>query len=345
MNHIRLPAEWEAQSGVMLTWPHKFNDWAAQLAQVEQVFINIAREISLRERVLIVCYDEEHQQHITACLQQAQARLEQLRFAIAPSNDVWARDHGPISVYQDDSLTLLDFIFNGWDNKFPASLDNQINLKLAAQHSWGAHPLKPIKLVLEGGGIEADGQGSLMITASCLLESQRNPNLDQAQMEKQLSQYLGSERFLWLHHGHLAGDDTDGHIDTLARFCDAGTIAYVACDDPQDEHYDALQQMKLELEAFRTANGQPYRLVPLPMPAAKYDEALQRLPATYANFLIINGAVLVPTYDDAQDENALQAIQGCFSDREIVGIDCLALIQQYGSLHCVSMQLPAGILN
>ena len=345
MNQPRLPAEWEPQSGVMLTWPHKFNDWAAQLERVEKVFINIAHEISLRELVLIVCFDEAHRHHIENALRDSPRRKDKLRFAIAPSNDVWARDHGPITVIEEDTISLLDFIFNGWDNKFPSILDNQITLRLASQQTWGMHPVKPVKLVLEGGGIESDGNGSLMLTSSCLLESNRNPNLDKGQIEKQLASYFGSENFLWLNHGHLAGDDTDGHIDTLARFCDENTITYVACDDPQDEHYDSLQQMKAELETFRTRAKQAYKLIPLPMPSAKYDEHLQRLPATYANFLIINKAVLVPTYEDSNDEQALHALQSCFPDREIIGIDCTPLIQQFGSLHCVTMQLPAGILD
>lgn len=345
MNIPRLPAEWEPQSGIMLTWPHAKNDWADLLGEVESVFITLAHQISLHELVLIVCFDHKHQQHIKQLLAQTQTVKENLRFAIAPSNDVWARDHGPITVSNEDSFTLLDFTFTGWDNKFPSSLDNQITLKLANQRAWDSHSVKPINFVLEGGAIESDGKGTLMLTASCLLTSNRNPNMDKTNIEKQLSRYLGAEHFLWLNHGHLVGDDTDGHIDTLARFCDEKTIAYVACDDPQDEHYAELLLMKVELKSFRDRRNKPFKLIPLPMPSAKYHEHVQRLPATYANFLILNGAVLVPTYDDRHDEQALSALQSCFPDRKIIGIDCSPMIHQFGSLHCVTMQLPAGVLQ
>lgn len=345
MNIPRLPAEWEPQSGIMLTWPHAKNDWADLLGEVESVFINLAHQISLHELVLIVCFDHKHQQHIKQLLAQTQTVKKNLRFSIAPSNDVWARDHGPFTVSNEDSFTLLDFTFNGWDNKFPSSLDNQITLKLANQRAWDSHSVKPINFVLEGGAIESDGKGTLMLTASCLLTSNRNPNMDKENIEKQLSRYLGAEHFLWLNHGYLVGDDTDGHIDTLARFCDENTIAYVACDDPQDEHYAELLLMKVELKSFRDRRNEPFKLIPLPMPSAKYHEHVQRLPATYANFLILNGAVLVPTYDDRHDEQALSALQSCFPDRKIIGIDCSPMIHQFGSLHCVTMQLPAGVLQ
>lgn len=345
MKQLRLPAEWEAQSGIMLTWPHAQNDWAELLPEVEKVFIQLAQHISQREKVLLVCFDEKHCEHVRSCLQNSATLMARLRFAIAPSNDVWARDHGPVSVAHDHSITLLDFTFNGWDNKFPSSLDNQITLRLANQSAWGSSSIKPVSLVLEGGAIESDGKGTLMLTTSCLLESDRNPGMGKQQMEKQLATHLGAEHFLWLSHGHLQGDDTDGHIDTLARFCDEHTIAYVACDDPLDEHYDSLKQMEAELNSFRSKNGEAYTLVPLPWPSAKYHEHVQRLPATYANFLIINDAVLVPTYNDASDAQALQTLQSCFPQREIIAIDCSPLIHQFGSLHCVTMQLPAGVLD
>ncbi len=200
-------------------------------------------------------------------------------------------------------------------------------------------------MILEGGSIEVDGTGALMTTAHCLLSSTRNPDLKREQIEKQLGEYLGINRFLWLKHGELIGDDTDGHIDTLARFCDPETIAYVACDDPQDEHYPGLQMMKQELQSFCAATGKPYKLVALPMPRAIYDNHGNRLPATYANFLIINNAVLVPAYQDANDKQALAILKSCFPDREVIGVNCLPLLQQYGSLHCLTMQLPAGVLT
>lgn len=339
-----LPAEWAPQSAVQLTWPHPHGDWASRLARVEPVFCAIAREISLREKVLIACFDEGHQRHIADQLTRAGIDPSQVRLAIAASNDTWARDHGPITVLQNGQPRLLDFQFNGWGGKYRAELDNRITQTLHAAGMFGETPMSEVELVLEGGSIDVDGLGTLLTTSRCLLAPTRNPGLSRAELESQLARQLGIRRTLWLEHGYLAGDDTDSHVDTLARFCDPHTIAYVRCTDPRDEHYVELKHMEDELRALRTATGETYRLVPLPWPAARYDEEGRRLPATYANFLIINGAVLVPTYEDPNDQAALDALASCFPDRAIVAVPCLPLIYQYGSLHCVTMQLPAGVV-
>ena len=200
------------------------------------------------------------------------------------------------------------------------------------------------QFVLEGGSIESDGQGTLLTTEACLLSANRNDSLTKDEIELFLKETFGLQRVLWLQNGYLAGDDTDSHIDTLARFCDAHTIAYVQCVDSADEHYEALRRMEKELQAFRTTEGQPYRLIPLPMAEAAWGDAGKRLPATYANFLIINGAVLLPCYSTLQDALAKEQLQTAFPDREVVGVDCQALIRQHGSLHCVTMQYPVGIV-
>jgi agmatine deiminase len=342
-SHRSLPAEWAPQSGVMLTWPHDGTDWAPLLDTVEHVFVLIAREITLRERVLIVCRDSLHAAHVEGLLSTAGADRRAVLTTIAPSNDTWARDHGPITVMENTRPLLLDFTFNGWGGKFDAALDNRINRTLHAGGAF-ATALRTIDMVLEGGGIESDGEGTLLTTSHCLLSPHRNPQLDRAGTEARLREVLGVQRILWLDHGHLEGDDTDSHIDTLARFCDPRTIAYTACDDTTDPHYADLAAMAAQLRALCTADGQPYRLVPLPWPQARYDEDGRRLPATYANFLIINGAVLVPTYADPADAVALERLRDCFPDREIVGIPCLDVIRQNGSLHCLTMQLPVGVL-
>lgn len=339
-----LPPEWAPQSGVMLTWPHAHGDWAARLHEVEPVFVAIAREVARREKVLITCYDERHRQHVSQRLDAGGVDRRRVVLRTAPSNDTWARDHGPITVACGDELLLLDFLFNGWGGKYGYALDNALTRRLYDQGTFGATPLQSVDLVLEGGSIEVDGSGSLLTTERCLLAPTRNPGLARAALEARLAELLGVTRVLWLKHGALAGDDTDSHIDTLARFCDAGTIAYVACDDARDEHYAELRAMEEELRQLRAADGAPYRLVALPLPRAVLDEHGRRLPATYANFLIINGAVLVPTYRDPADALALERLRSCFADREIVAIDCLPLVFQYGSLHCVTMQLPAGVL-
>lgn len=339
-----LPPEWAPQSGVMLTWPHPHSDWAPILGRVEPVFAEIARHIARFETVLIACYDTALRALIAERLRAAGVPDGRMRLAIAPSNDTWARDHGPVTVRCRDGLALLDFGFNGWGGKYGYALDNEITRRLHGAGVFGATPLQGVALILEGGALEVDGSGTLLASERCLLAPTRNPGVAREQLEQSLAGLLGLDRFLWLKHGYLAGDDTDGHIDTLARFCDPATVAYVACDDPHDEHYEELRAMEAELKNFRTAAGRPYRLVPLPWPRAKYDDEGGRLPATYANFLVINGAVLVPTYHDAADALALERLRGCFPGREIIPVDCLPLLYQHGSLHCVTMQLPAGVL-
>lgn len=332
----RLPAEWEDQSAVQLTFPHEGTDWADVLETVMPCFVQIAETISRFEKVLIVCADEQ------ATRQQLQnANADNLIFQELPSNDTWARDHGGITVEENNQPVILDFVFNGWGLKFPADKDNLITGRLRAAGVLKA-PCRPGGIVLEGGGIESDGQGTLLTTSECLLSPNRNPHLSADEIEQFLKQSFGLNRVLWLHHGYLAGDDTDSHIDTLARFCNPDTIAYVQCTDPGDEHFQALEAMEKELQQFRKANGEPYTLVPLPWPDACFDEQGHRLPATYANFLIINGAVLMPIYQVSQDEAALQAIKSVFPDRKVIGINCRSLIEQHGSLHCVTMQFPPG---
>ncbi len=335
----RFPAEWEPQSAVQLTFPHKETDWASVLPQVMPCFIEIAETISRFEHVLIVCQD------VKATREMLQnVNLENFRLFQASSNDTWARDHGGITIEEDGKSVILDFVFNGWGLKFPADLDNLISRRLYNQDVFKAE-LRHGGMVLEGGALESDGKGTLLTTAECMLSPNRNPHLSQAQIEEHLIHTFGLERVLWLQHGYLAGDDTDSHIDTLARFCSVDTIAYVQCTDPDDEHFVALKKMEAELKTFKTLDGKPYHLVPLPWPDACYDSDGNRLPATYANFLIINGAVLVPTYQVQQDEAALEILRSVFPDRAIIGIDCRPLILQHGSLHCVTMQYPVNVVK
>ena len=269
-----------------------------------------------------------------------------------PSDDTWARDHAFLTVLSDNGAELLDFRFNGWGGKFAAARDNAINRRLFDTGWLHGHYVSALDFELEGGAIESDGAGTLLTTAACLLNPNRRlegdavPVPDRGQVELLLRERLGAERILWLHHGYLAGDDTDSHIDTLARLCPNHTIVYVKCDDPSDEHHAELQAMEAELEALRTADGRPYRLLALPMPDAIHDEAGERLPATYANFLIMNRAVLLPTYHQPEhDEAARKVLQRAFPQHEIVGVDCRSLIRQHGSLHCVTMQYPRGVVR
>lgn len=341
--HRHILPEWAPQSAVMLTWPHDQTDWQDNLEAVESVYLAMVKEISRYEQLLIVCRDSQHQQYIEQTIQKPDL-LTRCVFALADSNDSWARDHGPITVIENGKPRLLDFGFNGWGKKFAAGKDNLINKQLAKDHIFDC-PLDIIDIILEGGSIEADGNGSLMTTELCLLTDTRNPQYSKTDITEQLKQLLGIEQVLWLSQGHLSGDDTDSHIDTLARFCSSDSIAYCSCDESDTEHYAALKAMEDELKQFRNCQGQPYKLLPLALPSAIHDEDGHRLPATYANFLIINQAVLVPVYDDPMDKVAINKLQQAFPNRDIIPINCLPIIQQYGSLHCLTMQLPERVLR
>ena len=313
----RMPAEWEPQSAVQLTWPHEGTDWAPILPEITAVYEEMAREIKKREPLIIV--DD------------------------IPHNDTWARDHGFITVEeasalspQPSDLILLDFCFNGWGEKFEAGLDNQINKHLYRQGLLKGIYEDHLDFVLEGGSIESDGKGTVFTTTCCLMAPHRNQPLTQQEIEARLKEYLGAERIVWIHHGSLIGDDTDGHIDTLVRICPDDTLLYTGGDE---DHPD-LARMEEELKTLRTLDGRPYRLLKLPLPRPIYEEVTsKRLPATYANYLVINGAVLVPTYNQPDlDTEAMRIIRQAFPNREIVGIDCRAVIKQHGSLHCCTMQ-------
>ena len=341
MSKLIFPAEWYPQSAVQLTWPHPDTDWAPVLDEVIPCFVAIAKEIIKRETLLIVCQDERDVRK-----QLGNVSDTRIIFREMPVNDTWARDHGGISVFEDGIPKVYDFVFNGWGMKFAANHDNLITRRLFQSNTF-ARNVEVVNMqpfVLEGGSVESDGQGTILTTMECLSSVNRNEYLNQEQLEYHLKDMLGAERILWLENGYLAGDDTDSHIDTLARFCNETTIAYVQCEDPADEHFEELKAMEEELKAFRTTTGQPYRLIPLPMA----DEVIwngERLPATYANFLIINEAVLVPFYQSDKDETILEILQKVFPDREIVGINCLPLLKQHGSLHCVTMQYPEGTID
>lgn len=337
---IRLPAEWEPQAGVLIAWPHAATDWADTLDEVLPVYIELARAVSAREKLLIVTPEPSivRQQLIQAGLE-----LDNIRLAEIATNDTWCRDFGPLTLYRDSDPLLLDFGFNAWGLKFAADLDNQVTRRLHQQGFFGAVELTTEGLILEGGSLESDGQGSLLTTSRCLLSGNRNPQLNRQQLETQLCCRFGAERILWLEHGWLAGDDTDAHIDTLARLAPDDTIVHVACDDPDDEHFTELKAMADELSRLRTSKGEPYRLCPLPWPQPIIVQG-RRLPATYANYLIINDAVLVPTYNDPADALALQIIGAAHPGRDVIGIEARPLIAQGGSLHCISMQIPQGAL-
>ena len=340
---VVLPAEWEPQSGIQLTWPHSGTDWEPMLDEISQCYARIVREIIRFEPVMIVTPSADIVRPYIEDLDQDRIHICEVR----GTNDTWARDHGGIGVMFKGEPAVFNFTFNGWGMKYPANYDNQIVFEMEKDGAFTPDiEVRYFSLVLEGGSIESDGCGTVLTTARCLFSKNRNERLSKATFMAAIEALLGADRLLILKHGYLEGDDTDGHVDTLARFCDPETIAYVQCTDPDDSHFDELLAMERELLALRTAEGKPYRLISLPMAEPVFDEDGYQLPATYANFLILNGAVLVPAYgNDELDEQAREVLQTAFPDREIISVDCLPLIQQGGAIHCATMQYPTGVLN
>ena len=328
---IRMPAEWEPQDSILMVFPHAKTDWADDLKRAQSVFLRIASSIAATQKLILVCDDVDRVKPFF-CYH------DRISFVALPTDDTWIRDFGPISVYHDDERKLIDFQFTGWGGKYKASLDNNITKSLHEKWHFMLSELLSTNFVLEGGSIESDGKGTLLTTKRCLLNPNRNPHLNQSEIEEKLSLLLGIKHFLWLEHGALEGDDTDAHIDTLARFIDHKRIAYVSCEDKDDSHFETLLKMKEELSSFKTASGEPYQLIPLPLPKAIYKEG-RRLPATYANFLITNKTVLLPIYDDVQDKEMITLFKTLFPQREIIPINALRLIEEGGSIHCSTMQI------
>ena len=340
---LRLPAEWEPQAAVLIAWPHAGTDWADRLAAVETTYVALASAITRFQALVVVVADAAVHSHAQALLRQAGADLNRVRFVQLPYDDTWLRDSGPITLSNDEGrFQLTDFEFTGWGGKFGADQDDALIAGLASAGVFGNATRRRIDWALEGGGIESDGEGSVLTTWRCL--SQRHPQQSREEMSAILCNGLHARRVLWLDYGYLEGDDTDAHIDTLARFAPGERIVFQACDDAGDTHYAELCRMAAELAALRTIEGRPYQLHPLPWPRPILDED-RRLAASYANYLIINGAVLVPAYGDPADDEAARAIGTAHPGREIVQVPCRPLIWQNGSLHCITMQLPAGLLG
>ncbi|MFC2057605.1 agmatine deiminase family protein [Campylobacterota bacterium] len=334
---LTMPAEWEKQRAVLLSFPHEETDWhnvndVLELEASLSPFIRIAQAIAYGEAVYIICKDKTKISNMFCS-------TRNMTFIEIPTNDTWIRDYGYISIKENDEVKLLDFTFDGWGGKFEASLDNTVNRTLHKKGYLGITPLVEVDFVLEGGSIESDGEGTILTTSACLCNPNRNGGLTKQEIEEKFRTYLGAQRVLWLDHGYLAGDDTDSHIDTLARFVNTTAIMYVKCEDPEDEHYEALKMMEAQLKSFTTTGGRSYTLIPLPMCEAKYNDEDERLPATYANFLITNNALIYPTYDDKNDTKVGEIFKEVFPDKEIIPINCLKLIEQGGSLHCSTMQI------
>ena len=343
MSHatLRLPAEWEPQSAVLIAWPHADTDWADRLAEVETTYVALAAAVTRFEPLIVVVADAELRAHVEGKLREAGVDLGRVRLIELPYDDTWLRDSGPITLKDDrGAFQLTDFRFTGWGGKFGAEQDDALVAGLVKAGVFGRAAHRRIDWALEGGGIESDGAGTVLTTWRCLV--QRHPEQSREEMSAILRDGLHAGRILWLDYGYLEGDDTDAHIDTLARFAPDGRIVFQACDDLDDAHHDELSRMAGELAALCMADGTPYELHPLPWAKPIVDEG-RRLAASYANYLIVNGGVLVPAYGDPADDEAARIIGAAHPGREVVQVPCRPLIWQNGSLHCITMQLPAGI--
>lgn len=338
---LRLPAEWEKQDAVILCVPHKDTDWCDNLPQATACVLEIAKEIAEHEKVILCT---QRGKEIKKFLKLLNADEKNIRLFSPPTNDTWVRDFGPITVLNNNKPQMLDFTFNGWGNKYPCEKDNYVTKLLSFAGAFPKTSLKSTNFILEGGSIDCDGKDTILTTEKCLLNKNRNSDLNKEEIEAKLKSYLGIGQVLWLKHGFIAGDDTDSHIDTLARFAPQNIILYVACSDKEDQHYIELKKMEEELAKFKNIKGERYYLKPLPLPKI-YDKDNNRLPATYANFLIINTAVLFPIYNVAEDKEAIDIIKDVFPKHKIIPINCEILITQNGSLHCMTMQIPAGCLD
>jgi len=326
----RLIAEFEAQSFTQIIFPHARTDWVEYLEEAKSTFINIINVVKKFQKCLVVCADKNHVERLFS-------DHTNLYFVEYETNDTWARDCSVISIHENGVVKLLNFDFSAWGGKFEASKDNQMSQALSTNYSA---ELLNVEYTLEGGAIESNGAGTLLTTATCMNNPNRNSTLNVVQREQRLKEIFGLKEVLYLKHGYLVGDDTDSHIDTLARFIDSNVVMYVVCQNREDEHYETLSLMEKELQSIALTHN--YKLIPLPLPSPLYYDN-ERLPATYANFLFVNGAVLVPTYGVKEDEEALRIFRETFKEREVVGIDCSVLVRQHGSLHCVTMNFAKGV--
>lgn len=342
--NVVLPAEWHEQKAVMLTWAHKDTDWKPYLDDINKTLLSLTEVIAKEEKVLIVAQNKEYvwtliKKHI------APEWWNNISVFQCETNDTWARDHAFITLKAtteegEIEPIYLDFQFNGWGKKFASAHDNAINAHLKEAKVLTGSWQDLNHFVLEGGSIESDGEGTIFTTSMCLLAPNRNQPLSKEDIEVKLLEMLHAKRVVWLDYGSLVGDDTDGHIDTTVRVAPNNTLVFVGCEDENDEQYADFLSLKKQLQTLKTLSGEAYRLIELPMPTAIYCDD-ERLPATYANFLIINNVVILPTYNQPEnDKKATEQLQKAFPEHRIVGVDARTVIKQHGSLHCLTMQIP-----
>lgn len=336
---LHFPAEFAPQRAMWLSWPHKEESWPGKIESIYPVYAEFIKLVAEGQRVCINVVNEAMQAKAMRHLLDAAVNLEQIDFFLHPTNDAWCRDHGPAFVvnYKTQQKAIVDWGYNAWGDKYPPyDLDDVIPTLIADKMNLRVfHP----GIVMEGGSVEFNGKGTLMTTTACLLNPNRNPELDQKQIEQYLHDYYGAEYFLWLGDG-IVGDDTDGHIDDITRFVNEDTVVTVVEENKSDENYEILQENLKTLKTMRLQDGKQLNIVELPMPGAVVYED-QRLPASYANFYISNKYVVVPTFRDTNDERALDILQQQFPTRKVVGLDSTDIIWGLGSFHCLSQQEPA----
>lgn len=335
--------EWTAQEAIMMALPNLDTDWAYIIDEAREQYRRIIEALTKENiHVLLLCNDKESAKELLKdCAQ------DNITYIKTDYNDTWTRDYGPLAVIKDDRLRSLDFGFNGWGLKFASDKDNLVNLHLAEKGVFKARCYRNERsYILEGGSVETDGEGTLLTTSRCLCSPNRNGGLSKSEVCEKLQEKLGVDHILFLDYGALEGDDTDSHIDTLARLAPGNIILFTGCRDIDDSQFEELLKMRAQLTMFRNQEGEPYNLIELPLPSPIYDEDHNRLPATYANYLITDNVIFMPTYRQPFNDNlAMQTIRIAFPDHKIVGIDCTTLIKQHGSLHCATMQIPAGMLD
>lgn len=335
--------EWTKCDGILLALPHEKTDWNYILTEAIDQYHRILKALTEEKiHVVILCDNYVKAERISN-----QLNRSFITYIKAPFNDTWTRDYGPISILKNGDLRALDFGFNGWGLKFAADKDNLVNRYLNSKSVFSPNVYRnESSFILEGGSIETDGQGTILTTTKCLCSPNRNGGLTKNKVDENLRDKLGGQHILFLDYGHLEGDDTDSHVDTLARMAPNNTILFTGCRNLDDPQFEDLLKMRAQLTMFRNPEGEPYNLVELPLPDAIYDEKGERLPATYANYLVTENNLFMPTYGQPANDNlAMQTVRIVFPDHKVVGVDCTTLIKQHGSLHCATMQLPKGLFN
>lgn len=340
-----LPAEWAPQDALLLIWPHADSDWAPRLDAAESAFGALALAVTRFEPLVIACHDEATRDRAIERLRDLGCPRSAFTTALVPSDDTWARDIAPITVFDDERPLCIDFAFDGWGGKYRSRRDAAFAGALLDNPGFATLGREHGDFVLEGGALETDGAGTLLVNRRTVLDPARNRELDQEGAEARFRHHFGIERTLWLDVEPVPGDDTDGHIDTLARFTDTGTIVHAAPHSPDDPAAATLEALREQLAELRTADGHPYDLVPLPNPAPFTDQREFPCPATYANFVILNDAVLMPAYADANDGVAVERLQERFPGRTIVPVPSRTFVTQAGGPHCLTMHFPQGTLQ